>query len=70
MWRRGRAAQEVCGCALGTGTASREGLQGPTGGTVACVEQLCVCVWGRWCRAWQGLGSTPSGTCMSGSRDM
>lgn len=28
------------------GTASREGLQGPTGGTVACVEQLCVCVWG------------------------
>lgn len=43
MWRRGRAAQEVCGCALGTGTASREGLQGPTGGTVACVEQLCVC---------------------------
>lgn len=29
------------------GTASREGLQGPTGGTVACVEQLCVCV-GGW----------------------
>lgn len=38
------------------GTASREGLQGPTGGTVACVEQLCVCVGGAMVQGLAGPG--------------